>query len=522
MKQILSLLVFVAAFAFQGLAQQTVVTGKVVNATDGSPLAGVTVAAGSNAATTNEKGEYTLSLPAGVKQLTFSYVGMETLTEVIKGRQAINVRLRLLDAQMGEVVVTALGIKREARALSYSQQGVNMEEFNETKGTNILNSLSGKVAGVQIVPAGTNTGSTRIVIRGNKSLTGNNQPLFVVDGMPIDNASGDGSIDYGNNAADINAEDIESIQVLKGPNAAALYGSKGANGVILITTKKGSTKFKVALNSSNMFQRLTEFPEYQNAYGVGTSFYIDNTHRIPEAQVNYRSWGSPMLGQPYVALNGEIKPYLPQPNNVKDFYRTASLLTNSVSVEGGNAASTYRIGYTNYKGTSVVEGFNNVMKHNIEFRFQNNFASWISLDSKIGYIKEGVENRQYSNANGRNPTNLYTHMARSTDLAELMPYKDPATGMEIGTHRNFSNPYWVINENPNKDVKDRIIAVFSPEVRFNSWFKFTGRVGTDAYWWDGFEFNNIGSIVASNPLGFMRTFNSKQQNFNTEGIFSVQ
>ncbi|HEX7846275.1 MAG TPA: SusC/RagA family TonB-linked outer membrane protein, partial [Chitinophagaceae bacterium] len=371
------------------------------------------------------------------------------------------------------------------------------------------------------IPPDFNTGSARIVIRGNTSLTGNNQPLFVVDGMPIDNAAGDGgSIDYGNNAADLNSEDIESIQVLKGPNASALYGSRAANGVILITTKKGNNKFKVTLNSNTSIQKIIEFPEYQNAYGVGTSFYIDNTHRIPEAQVNYRSWGSPMLGQPYIALNGELKPYLPQPDNVKDFYNTALLLTNSLSVEGGNTANTYRIAYTNYKGTSVVKGFNEMMKHNLEFRMQNKFTNWFNMDSKIGYIRETVDNRQYGNSNGRNPANLYTHMARSTDLDELTPYKDPATGMEIGTHRNFSNPYWVINENPNKDVKDRIIAVFSPEIRIAPSVKFTGRVGADIYWWDGFEFNNIGSVIASNPNGFMRTFNTKQQNFNVEGIFS--
>ncbi len=506
-------------------AQDVTVTGQVTNKADGSPLQGVTVSASgaSNqlAVITNARGAYSIKVPSTVKELTFTYVGMQPLTEQIRGRSVINVQLASSAGDMEQVVVTALGIKRETKALTYSQQGVDMDALNETKSTNIINSLSGKVAGLQVVPPGFNTGSARIVIRGNTSLTGNNQPLFVVDGMPIDNAAGDaGSIDYGNNAADINSEDIESIQVLKGPNASALYGSRAANGVILITTKKGSSKFKVTFNSSTMFQKLTEFPEYQNAYGVGTSFYIDNTHRIPEAQVNYRSWGSPMMGQPYVALNGEIKPYLPQPNNVKDFYNTASLLTNSVAVEGGNNVTTYRMGYTNYAGTSVVKGFNEMNKHNLDLRLMNNFSKAISLDAKIGYIRDVVNNRQYSNSNGRNPTNLYGHMARSTDLSELIPYKDPATGMEIGTHRNFSNPYWVINENPNKDVKDRVIATISPEIKFAPWAKFTGRFGADIYWWDGFEFNNIGSVIASNPNGFLRTFNTKQQNFNLEGIFS--
>ncbi|MBB5440473.1 TonB-linked SusC/RagA family outer membrane protein [Pedobacter sp. AK017] len=501
-------------------AQQQIV-GKVVDVR-GEPLPGVSVTAKADDgqkfnAITNSNGDYDLRVSGGTKELTYTYMGMMPVTELIKGRNTINVQLAEDSKELQNVVVTALGIKREIKALSYSRQGVDVNTMTEAKSPNLLSTLSGKIAGLQIVPPGFNTGSARVVIRGNSSLTGNNQPLFVVDGMPMDNTAGDGNIDYGNNAADINTEDIENIEVLKGPNASALYGSRAANGVILITTKKGTTKFKVSLNSSLMMQRLTEFPEYQNAYGVGTSFYIDNTHRLPEAMVNYRSWGSPMMGQPYVALNGEIKPYLPQPDNIRDFYQSASLLTNNIAVEGGNTSSIYRISYTNYAGSSVVDGFNLSNKQTGDVRLQNTFSKKVSLDSKISYVRDAVDNRQYSNANGRNPTNLYTHMGRSTDLAELMPYKDPLTGMEIGTHRNFSNPFWVINENPNRDVKDRIIASLNPKVNFTNWLVFNGRLGADVLWWDGFEFNNIGSIVASNPDGFMRTFNTKQQNFNLEG-----
>lgn len=508
-------------------AQQSLIKGKVTDAGDGLPLPGVTITIAApsgviSVGATNALGEYSVSVPSSASALTFSFMGMLTANEKINGRTTINVSMSTDNQQLSEVVVTALGIKRETKSLSYSRQGLDVNSMTESKSPNILSSLSGKVAGLQIVPPGFNTGSARVVIRGNSSLTGNNQPLFVVDGMPIDNTAGDGNIDYGNNAADINSEDIETIEVLKGPNASALYGSRAANGVILITTKKGSTKFKVSLNSSMMFQNLTEFPEYQNAYGVGTSFYIDNTHRIPEAQVNYRSWGSPMLGQPYVALNGEIKPYLPNPDNIKDFYSTAALYTNNVAVEGGNASSIYRMSYTNYSGSSVVDGFNLSNKHTTDLRLQNTFSKRVSLDSKISYIRDAVDNRQYSNANGRNPTNLYTHMGRSTDLAELLPYKNEQTGQEIGTHRNFSNPYWVINENPNRDVKDRVIASVNPKVKLTDWLDFNGRLGADVYWWDGFEFNNIGSVVASNPDGFMRTFNTKQQNVNLEGTFSAK
>lgn len=525
MKPICCLLLLFFAMQLTAYSQDVAITGKVTSP-EGQPLSGVTVSvlpASLNRQTiTDGEGVYRISAPAAARQLVFSYIGMTPATVPISGRQVINVQLEASAGEMEQVVVTALGIKREAKALSYSQQGIDVNTLTENKDPNLVNSLSGKVAGLQVVPSGFNTGSARVVIRGNSSLTGNNQPLFIVDGMPIDNEAGDaGSLDYGNNAADINPQDIESIQVLKGPNASALYGSRAANGVILITTKSGGTKFRVSVNSNTMFQTITELPEYQNAYGVGTSFYIDRTHVIPEAQANYRSWGSPMLGQPYKAINGEIKPYLPVPNNVRDFYNTAHLLTNSVAVEGGNAATTYRLGYTNYNGNSVVHGFNENAKHSIDLRLQNKFSSKISLNSKINFIRNSVHNRQYSNGNGRNPTYMYVQMARSTDISELLPYEDPLTGKEIGTHRNFSNPYWVINKNPNDDTKDRVIAMLNPEVQIVPGLKFTGRLGADIYWWNGYEFNDVGSVIAGNPDGFLRTFNSNAQNFNLEGIFSL-
>ncbi len=517
-------------------------TGQVVVGTvttmEGEPISGVTVqgisldSAYDRSAVTNVQGIFRLSgIPAGARlHIAFSHIGYEPYqleNFAVKEGDGNNVLVRLspVSVAFDSVVVSALSVPRAVKSLTYSQQGVDPASLNENPTPNVLSALSGKVAGLQVIPPGFNTGSARIVIRGNSSITGNNQPLFVVDGVPIDNEPGDaGSIDYGNNAADINPADIADIQVLKGPNASALYGSRAANGVILITTKKGRStdgRANISASINSMFQKLSEFPEYQNAYGVGTSFYIDNQYRIPDATRNYRSWGSPMLGQPYNAINGELKPYLPHPDNVKDFYSTAALITSTVAAEGGNKSTNYRLSYTNVNGNSVVKGFNLSNRHNINFRLQNTLSKVLSFDTKINYIKDIVNNRQYSNANGRNPTQLYAHMARSTELSELIPYKDENTGKEIGTHRNFSNPYWVINENKNKDSKDRIIALFSPTITISKALKFTGRLGTDLYWWDGFEFNNKGSVIASNPDGFLRLFNSKQENYNLEGILTL-
>lgn len=510
------------------LSAQQKISGKVSSMEKGGVIPGATILAKSlngevRKTSSDKQGYFRFETEERIVEMRVSALGM--LDTLIKpaDQSYFELKLRTAAIELDGVVVTALNLKREARSLSYATQGVDTKSLTENPSPNFIASLSGKVAGVQIVPPGMNTGSARVVIRGNSSLTGNNQPLFVVDGMPIDNAPGDGNLDYGNNAADVNPNDIADIQVLKGPNAAALYGSKAANGVILITTKqaKGDGKIKFNLNSSGQMQVINEFPEYQDSYGVGTSFYIDNRNKIPQAAVNYRSWGSPMLGQPYIGIDGKEKPYLPQPDNVSGFYKNAYLWSNSLSVEGGNSnTTTYRIAYSDTRNNSVVSGFNEMTKNNIDLKMANNIGQRIKINSKITFLRQGVENRQYSNSNGRNPTNLYTHMARSTDLGELIPYKDPLTGMEIGTHRNFSNPYWVINENPNEDQKDRLIASIQPEVKFTDYLKAIGRLSTDMYWWKGYEFNNIGSVIANNPDGFLRTFNADQQNYNLEGILA--
>lgn len=299
-------------FGVSAHSQTRRITGQVIGSADGTPIIGATVVTDKKTektigTVTDINGQFSLNVPSDCKGLIISFIGMETKKVKITGTNNVIVSLENSVELLDEVVVTALGIKREAKALSYSTQGVDANSLNDAKSLNIVSSLSGKIAGVQITPPGLNNSSARIVIRGNNSVTGNNQPLFVVDGMPIDNESGEeGNLDYGNGAADINSEDVENIEVLKGANASALYGSRASNGVILITTKKGGEKFRVNINSNCMFQSITEYPEYQNSYGVGTSFYIDKNNP-PQSAKNYRSWGSPMMGQLVVGLDGKLK-----------------------------------------------------------------------------------------------------------------------------------------------------------------------------------------------------------------------
>ncbi len=511
-------------------AQQQI-TGKVTDVR-GEPIPGVGVSAMTDGqrfnAVTTSTGDYSIKVANNTKQLTFSYIGMTSQTETINGRTVVNVQLSEESRELQSVVVTALGIKREAKALSYSRQSMDVSTLTQAPTTNIVSSLSGRIAGVQVTPASSNTGSARIIIRGNNSITGNNQPLFVIDGIPVDNETGDtkvttsgnNNLDYGNIAGNINPEDIENIEVLKGPNAAALYGSRAANGAILITTKKSAgTKFKVTFNSNSTFQRITEFPDYQNMFGAGNSFKLDgsgstsNPDRIPSLNVFNRSWGAPFLGQPVISVNGSPKAYLAQPDNVRDFYSTAAMLTNSLAIDGGNAENNYRFSYTNYTGGSVVKNINDNIRHNANIRVLNKFTKWLDMDSKVTFINNKVTNRQYMNGSSKNPVYQYAYMVRDDQLSEFKNYKDQY-GNEINTHTDFLNPYWAINENPNEDTKNQLLGAFNVNARINGWLRLTAKVGTEMYWVDGYTFNNKGA--QSSPNGSMSTINNSLQSTNAD------
>jgi TonB-linked SusC/RagA family outer membrane protein len=533
MKKIYYWIVFSCLITTSVVAQDIKISGRVTNSVDNSPLFGVSISINSSAgqkssAITNEKGIYDIVVPPNTRELIFSHIGMVTETRKLNGHSIINVQMSPINEELDQVVITALGIKRSTKALSYSRQSMDVSTMTEAPTTNIISALSGRIAGIQVTPSSTNTGSARIVIRGNNSITGNNQPLFVIDGMPVDNAGGDGNVttsgnnnlDYGNVLGSLNPEDIQNIEVLKGPNAAALYGSRAANGAILITTKKASgIKFKVAFNSNSTFQRITEFPDYQNEFGAGNSFKLDgsgstsNPLGIPDLSVFAASFGAPMMGQPVISINGQRKLYLPQPDNVRDFYQTASMLTNSVSVEGGNTDNNYRFSYTNYLGGSVVRGINKEVRNNLNLRILNKFNKWLDMDTKVTFINNKVTNRQYMNGSNKNPVYQYAFMVRDDQLSEFENYKDKY-GKEVNTHKNFLNPYWAINENTNQDTKNQLLSAFNLNVKINNWLKMTAKLGTQMYWLNGYTFNNKGAQSA--PNGSMSTLNNTLQSSNAD------
>ncbi len=528
---------FIAALliGFSAAAQKVSVVGIVSDAGSNAPIVGATVVSKDrtgtvvSGTTTDINGEYVLSIdPRKEISLEFSFLGYASINSRIDNRTRIDIVLEEVSTNVETVVVTALGMSREAKALNYSRQSVAAESLSENRTPDFVSSLQGRVAGLTIASPGQNTGSAGVVIRGYSSATGDNNAIFVVDGVIMENGAVGGEsngLDYGNAMGDINPDDIASIEVLKGPNATALYGSRAANGVIMITTKRsaGNDKTRFTYGNNTTFQTISEYPAYQNTFGVGMDLNIQSSNIMdlpnPITGGRYRSWGPMMLGQPYIAIDGTERRYLPQPDNIRDFYQTSCLMSNMLTVESGSKDNNIRLSYTNYFGNSVVEGVNKETKHTFNVNLFNRFTKWLELSSRMTYVIDHVKNRQYINANNRNPVNTYVHMARSTSLNELRHYKDEF-GNESATNRNTSNPYWIINENPTDDVRDRLTGAFNLTVKLPAGIQLKGRAGLDFYWWSGTTFQNLGGM--NDPAGRISEFTDffKSTTFEASAIWN--
>lgn len=533
MKRKLLFTVLILCFGANMFAQKTI-TGTVKDATS-EPLTGVSVSVKGTkrGAVTDIDGNFSIQVQSADKALFFTYIGMKDKTVNIGNQTHYNVVMEENSTLLNEVVVTALGINRESKSLSVAQQRVDASTIAEVRDANIISSLAGKVAGVMVTPPPSSTGSARIVIRGNSSFTGNNQPLFVVDGMAVDNSDGsagvsvNGGLDMGNGAADINPDDIEAIDVLKGPNAAALYGSRAANGVIIITTKKATAnRFKISVNSNTMFRYITQWPAFQNSYGMGHMTRMVGNHPswmattdangslypypgIPimseiSTDQGGRSNGGPMIGMPYIGLDGQIHTYDPQPDNVYGFYQRASTYTNNINLEGGNTDNNYRISLTNLSADDVVENQNLVNKSTLNLRFFNTLIKNLTLDSKLTYIDDDTKNRRYSNQSSFNPLYMYTILARSMTLDQLKHYKTPE-GTETVMVGGIHNPYWTINETGNQDTKMRVMGNFELAYQIFPFLKAIVRYGRDYNSSKSTEFRNKGALGGGNDAaGYYR------------------
>ena len=525
--------------ANQVYAQERAVTGRVTGE-DGSVLPGVNISLkGTNRGTTTDgKGDYSISAEAN-STLVFSFIGFQS-TEVVVGNQStINVALKNDVSQLQEVVVTALGQERKRNELVYAAQQVTAEQITQTRNPNLMNSLSGKVAGVDIKMSNTMGGSTNVVIRGFKSITGSNQALWVIDGVPVSNANnnttgqqtGGAGVDYGNTASDINPDNIASINVLKGAAASALYGSRASNGVIMVTTKKGrKNSFEVTVNSGVTWGKIDKntFAKYQNEYGQG---YVSTFAKadlgsgsgdIAPFNVD-ASFGPKFDGRPVYQWDAIDKfspnykkqtPWVAAQNGPASFYETAVTSNQSIALSGGGDASTFKIGYTRSDETGVLP--NSSLKKNL-FNFGGSFdiTKKVVVSASVNFSNIIGNGRSNTGYNGKNPNQGFRQWwPVSVDIAQQKEAYF-RNGQNVtwnwannqGTNPIFAdNPYYARYKNFSNDARDHIQGSTSVTYKIADWVDFTGRYSYDGTNDMQEERISVGSAAVPSYARFDRVF----------------
>ncbi|WP_316803098.1 SusC/RagA family TonB-linked outer membrane protein [Pedobacter nototheniae] len=469
---------------------QSKLSGVIIDKADGLPIPGVSIRIeGKNTgAISDTNGQFNIQAATG-DVLIISYIGYQTQTFKINTTDKIQVTLEQAKNNLQEVVVTALGINKEKKSLGYAIQEVKGSDLAEAKESNLVNALAGKVAGVNITNSQGNMGSSRIVIRGETSISGNNQPLFVVDGVPVDNSQlgAGGSRDFANAISDINTEDIETISVLKGPNAAALYGSRAANGVIIIKTKSGKRgkASSISINSSITFEDLLVLPEYQDVFGQGSNgefSYVNGKDKGVNDGVD-ESWGPKMDGRliPQFNSNGVAVPFVPHPNNVRDFFETGHTLNNGVSFTGGGDAYNYRFSYNNSSQKGVIPN-SGLDKNSLGINTSFDLLPKLKLDLSANYVRTSSDN--LPGAGGKRPTSTmlqFLWFGRQVDVSALKNYIG-ADGQPFNWNNSYySNPYFIAYENTVAQRRDRLIGTVGLTYQINSAFKANFHTGNDYY-----------------------------------------
>ena len=478
---------FLLFFALTMSAYAQQISGTVSDE-NGVPLPGATVVVEgtSTGVSTDFDGNYSIDASQG-DVLVFSYVGYQSQSVSVGTSSTVDVSLEP-DSLLDEVVVTALGLTREKKSLGYSVSEITSEQVNTIKDHNLANALVGKVAGINITQSGTIGAGSRIVIRGNNSLTGQNQALVVVDGIPInqDGINSGGSeynnIITGGGITDVNPNDVESVSILKGPNAAALYGARAGNGVILITTKKGNSESKmgVTVNSNTVFEDPMFLPDRQNIYGQGTR----NAAATASADMSRGSYGQLADGSLQLYYDGTSKPYTAQPNNVADFYETGVKSINSVSISNGNSKSNFRFSYTNNSTTSILPNAS-LNSHNFNVRAMSQLTDKLSIDAKATYFTQELNHRARTGSEGI--TQLIHNMPTTVRVSDLRKYQmdNPATDADYAViaydrpGTSTGNPYWLLYNDVDDENRGRFFGFAKINYEFTDWLSGFVRVGAD-------------------------------------------
>ncbi|WP_147678178.1 SusC/RagA family TonB-linked outer membrane protein [Algibacter pacificus] len=474
-------LAFVVQLTF---AQEKTISGTVSD-NSGLPLPGATVLVKgtSSGTSTDFDGNYAIKASQG-ETLVFSFVGYATKEIVVGSSSTINLKMEEDAEGLDEVVVTALGISKKERSLGVSIGEVDSESLTRARSASPIDALSGKVSGLKITQqSGTPGGSSSIIIRGATSLSGSNQPIFVIDGMPISNQSLNqdgitGGVDGGNRAGDLNPDDIESVSVLKGASASALYGARAKNGAIVITTKRGNKNsgLKVEINSSLRFDSALKLPEYQNEYAQGTTGTYDKD--------SSNGWGpkiSDVSGQTFTDFKGDDVTLTAKPNNVEDFFETGITKINTLALSGGDAKSDYRLSYTNTDVQGIVP--NSIYKkNNFAINAGRNFTDKFSVRTNVNYISSSSNGRTQQGSNDGNVIiDDILGMSRTISFDDLKNNYINEAGDQIPLTERTNNPYWVLNQNPFSIDVERFIGSTTFDYKITDNLKIVNRLGTDFY-----------------------------------------
>lgn len=518
-KRIHLFLLALAIGVIQGAAQVTTVRGIVTTEEDGEPVIGASVIVkGTSLGTvTDVNGRFELSgLPPSATRLLISYISL--MAKEVAIAPQVSVTLKSDTHLLDEVVVTALGISREKKALGYTAQEVKQDALVQGKDNNLLNSLSGKIAGVRITNTQGDVGSSRIVIRGETSIAGENQPLFIVDGIPVDNSqlnARSSGRDFKNAIADLNPEDIKTLTVLKGPNAAALYGARAAHGAIVITTKGGDKRQKgigITLHSSTQVSFVATLPEFQNLFGQGAGgrfSYVDGKGAGVNDGVD-ESWGPrldiglliPQFDSPLDADGNRVAtPWVSHPNNVRDYFRMGISTNNGISVARGDDKYQFRVGYNYEKQVSIVPdaGTN---KTNISLNTDYHLAKWIVVGATANYIVytapslPGSATPSGSNVRSNSPMLQFLWFGRQVDTNSLK-----ADYTRNWNSSYYDNPFWSTSYNTQSQERHRLIGDLHAEFRLTDGLNVRFRTSTD--WYNDRRKSKVkwGSAGAGSPYG---------------------
>ncbi len=541
-KWIFTLLVaFTMQFSF---AQEKTVTGVVSD--ELGPIAGanVVVDGTTRGTTTDFDGNYTIKAKQG-EVLVISYTGKKAVRITIAAASSYNVSLKDDVVEGKEVIVTALGIKKEEKAVTYAAQSVKGSSMTEARESNLVNALSGKIAGVQVTNSSGAVGSSsRIVLRGASTITGNNQALFVIDGVPFDNtnygnASSGGGRDLPNGAASINPDDIESVTVLKGPTAAALYGIRASKGVILITTKSGKKKdkFEVSFNSNITFSNPLLLPNYQNSYGQGATSdffqYVDGAGGGYNDGVD-ESWGPALdRGLSFVQWdsykNGGLPtPWISHPNNVKNFYDTGVAQSNSITLISGGENNNFRLSIGNSDEKGMIP-FTDFKKFNVGFNGNMKLGEKLTAGANVTFFNNKSNNLPPVGYSSSNVVQQFIWSARNVNFPDLKNWRNlplaPVGTASEGTPLNWNNvfqnnPYWVLETNRNTFDQDRVTGSTYLNYKFNDKLSINGKLSLDHY----SQRETVRADVGSNEYkdGYYAEVARRYSEINAETILTYQ